>query len=49
MALNLIDRCLDRNYHPQIILMDGGYGNNSNLLKEIEQRGLKYIGVIVAR
>jgi len=26
--------------------MDGGYGNNSNLLKEIEQRGLKYIGVI---
>lgn len=46
IALNLIEKCLNRGYRPQVILMDGGYGNNSNLLQKIEEKGLKYIGVI---
>ncbi|BAQ66379.1 mobile element protein [Geminocystis sp. NIES-3709] len=46
IAFNLIEKCLNRNYHPQIILMDGGYGNNTNLLEKLEQKNLKYIGII---
>jgi len=38
--------CLNRNYRPQIILMDGGYGNKTNLLEKLEQKNLKYIGII---
>jgi hypothetical protein len=26
--------------------MDGGYGNNTNLLEKLEQKKLKYIGII---
>ena len=46
LAFNLIEKCLDRNYIPKVILMDGGYGNNSTLLGKIEEKNLKYIGVI---
>ncbi|BAQ64577.1 mobile element protein [Geminocystis sp. NIES-3709] len=46
IAFNLIEKCLNRNYRPQIILMDGGYGNNTNLLEKLEKKNLKYIGII---
>ncbi|BAQ63381.1 IS701 family transposase [Geminocystis sp. NIES-3709] len=46
IAFNLIEKCLNRNYCPQIILMDGGYGNNTNLLGKLEKKNLKYIGII---
>ena len=46
IALKLINKCLKRNYHPKIVLMDGGYGNNSSLLTQLEEKKLKYIGII---
>ncbi len=46
IAVNLIEKSLNRNYIPSIILMDGGYGNNSALLEKIEEKKLHYIGVI---
>nr|WP_245555506.1 transposase [Baaleninema simplex] len=33
IALELIDRSLKRGYRPGIVLMDAGYGNNTNFLK----------------
>ena len=44
IAIELIERSRDRGYRPSIVLIDGGYGNNSNLLKELEQKKLKYLG-----
>jgi SRSO17 transposase len=44
IAIELIERSGARGYRPSIVLMDGGYGNNSNLLKELEQKKLKYLG-----
>lgn len=46
LALELIDKCLNRGYRPGVTLIDGGYGNNGPFLKELEKRGLIYIGVI---
>jgi len=46
IALNLIDRTLQRNYRPGIVIIDSGYGNNTSFLKELENRGLKYLGGI---
>lgn len=46
IAIKLIDKCLKGNYHPKIVLIDGGYGNNSKFLNELEEKKLNYIGVI---
>ena len=29
---------------PGIVLIDGGYGNNTTLLKKLKERELKYLG-----
>ena len=44
IALKLINQTLKRKYRPGIVLMDGGYGNNSRFLKKLEELKLKYIG-----
>ena len=46
MALGLIDKSLNRGYRPGIVLIDSAYGNNTSFLKELEKRGLNYIGGI---
>ncbi|NER39940.1 MAG: transposase [Oscillatoria sp. SIO1A7] len=33
LALELIDKCLNRGYRPGVTLIDGGYGNNGLFLK----------------
>jgi SRSO17 transposase len=43
LALLLIDRCLNRGIKPANIVMDAGYGNNNKLLKQLEERGLRYV------
>ncbi len=35
---------MSRKYRPGIVLIDGGYGNNSKFLKEIEELKLNYLG-----
>ena len=44
IALKLINQTIERKYRPGIILIDGGYGNNSTFLRELENLELKYIG-----
>ena len=44
IAIKLVNQTLERKYHPGIVLIDGGYGNNSTFLKELEKLNLKYIG-----
>lgn len=44
IALKLVNQTIKRKYHPGIVLMDGGYGNNSTFLKELEALRLNYIG-----
>ena len=44
LALELIDRSLERGYRPGIVLIDAGYGNNIPFLMELEKRRLKYLG-----
>ncbi|VEP17290.1 transposase [Hyella patelloides LEGE 07179] len=44
LALKLIDRSMEREYRPGIVLIDSGYGNNTNFLKELEKRKLNYLG-----
>ena len=44
IALELVERSKARGYRPSIVLMDGGYGNNSEFIKELENRNLKYLG-----
>jgi hypothetical protein len=44
LALELIDRSLEREYRPGIVLIDAGYGNNITFLLELEKRKLKYLG-----
>jgi SRSO17 transposase len=46
LALELIDKSLNRGYRPGIILIDSAYGNNTSFLKELETKKLKYIGGI---
>lgn len=46
IGIKLIDKYIERGKKPGIILVDGGYGNNSKFLKELEKRELKYIGGI---
>lgn len=44
LAIELIDKSLNRGYRPGIVLIDAGYGNNTTFLKELEKRELKYLG-----
>jgi hypothetical protein len=44
LALELIDRSLERGYRPGIVLIDAGYGNNMTFLLELEKRKIKYLG-----
>lgn len=44
LALELIDKCLERKQRPGIVLIDAGYGNNTSFLKQLEDRQLKYLG-----
>lgn len=46
MALKLIQSSLDRGLTPALVLFDAGYGNNAPLLKEVENKGLKYVATI---
>jgi hypothetical protein len=46
IALELIDKCLNRGIMPSLVLFDSGYGNNGPLLEELEKRGLKYIAAL---
>jgi hypothetical protein len=46
IAIELIDKCLERGMTPGLILLDAGYGNNAPLLKEVEERQLKYVAAI---
>ncbi len=46
LALELIDKSLDRKSRPGIVLIDSSYGNNTSFLKELEERKLNYIGGI---
>ena len=43
LGIKLIERSLARGYRPGIILIDAGYGNNTNFLKKLEERKLKYL------
>lgn len=43
LALELIDKCRERNLCPGVVLVDSGYGNGSEFLKELENRELKYV------
>jgi SRSO17 transposase len=44
LALELIDRSLERGYRPGTVLIDAGDGNNKTFLLELEKRRLKYLG-----
>lgn len=43
IALKLVDKCLSRGEKPGVVLVDAGYGNNTNFLKQLELKKLKYI------
>ena len=44
LAIKLIDKSIERGYRPGIVLIDSGYGNNTNFLKKLEKRKLNYLG-----
>ena len=46
IGIELIDRSLSRGLSPGIVLIDGGYGNNTKFLKKLEEGELKYLGKI---
>ena len=46
IALALIEKCLNRNLIPEVVLIDASYGNNSSLLNKMEEKKLTYIGAI---
>ena len=46
IGIELIDRSLSRGLSPGIVLIDGGYGNNTTFMKRLEERELKYLGKI---
>ena len=46
IGIELIDRSLRGGLSPGIVLIDGGYGNNTTFLKKYEERELKYLGKI---
>jgi SRSO17 transposase len=44
LGIELIERSLKRGYRPGIVLIDAGYGNNTNFIKQLEEKKLKYLG-----
>ena len=44
LAMSLVEQCLSRGHQPEIVLIDGGYGNNTSFLNQLEKRSLTYIG-----
>ena len=46
LALELIDKSLNRGHRPGIVLIDSAYGNNTSFLRKLEEKNLKYIGGI---
>jgi DDE superfamily endonuclease len=44
IALELIQKSLDRGHKPGIVIIDAGYGNNSSFLKQLESKKLTYLG-----
>ncbi|MCL2930100.1 MAG: transposase [Trichodesmium sp. MAG_R01] len=42
LAIKLIHKTLLRKYRPSVVLVDGGYGNNSSFLQELEKLKLNY-------
>lgn len=46
LALQLIDKSLERGERPGVTLIDAGYGNNTPFLKQLEQRKLTYIAAL---
>ena len=44
LALELIDKSLERGFRPGIVLIDSGYGNNTKFLKELEKKNFSYLG-----
>ena len=43
IGIELIDRSLSLGLSPGIVLIDGGYGNNTTSLEKLEERELKYL------
>ncbi|NEQ71622.1 MAG: transposase [Okeania sp. SIO2C9] len=43
LALKLVQKILSRKYPPGVVLVDGGYGNNSSFLEELQKLELNYI------
>ena len=41
LALELIDKSLNRGYRPGIVLIDSSYGNNTSFLKDLEEPEIK--------
>lgn len=39
LAIKLVKKTLSRKYRPGIVLVDGGYGNNSSFLQEARTTG----------
>jgi hypothetical protein len=46
LALQLIDQCLKRKWHPGVVVLDAGYGNNTPLLQQLDCRHLRYLASI---
>jgi SRSO17 transposase len=46
IGIELIHRSFSRGLSPGIVLIDGGYGNNTTFLKKLEERESKYSGKI---
>ena len=44
IALELIERSTKRGYRPGLVVIDGGYGNNTTFLQKLEKSNLKYLG-----
>ncbi len=43
MGIELIEKSLKRGYRPRIVLIDAGYGNNTNFIAQLEEKKLKYL------
>ena len=44
IGIELIEKSLKRGYRPGIVLIDAGYGNNTNFINKLEEKKLKYRG-----
>jgi SRSO17 transposase len=43
LAVQLVERCLHRGMHPELVLADSAYGTNTKFVQQLEQRQLHYI------